>query len=219
MHIADDLVRADYRTRREAHADDAARFHQHFFDLRLGADLHPGFAAGFGHGLGDRAHAADRVAPGARNAVHFAEDVVQQDVGRARGVGAAEIADDGVKAQHRLDRIALEPVVQPVPGAAGKEIQKITLALNVELVELQAKGARVKEVRQPAFGVRRGGVQHLAQGGDDGVKPLAVAHIGVGVLGAELGDLRPVGLGAAAGDQIAPVVRGQEVRGLAQDAS
>ena len=219
MHIADDLVRADHRTRREAHADDAARFHQHFVDLRLGADLHPGFAAGFGHGLGDRAHAADRVAPGARNAVHFAEDVVQQDVGRARGVGAAEIADDGVKAQHRLDRVALEPVVQPVPGAAGEEIQKITLALNVELVELQAKGARVKEVRQPAFGVRRGGVQHLAQGGDDGVKPLAVAHIGVGVLGAELGDLRPVGLGAAAGDQIAPVVRGQEVRGLAQDAS
>ena len=67
---------------------------------------------GFRHGLGDRAHAADRVSPHALLAVHLAEAMVQQDIGRAGRVGARISADNAVKAEDGLDRRAFEPAVQ-----------------------------------------------------------------------------------------------------------
>src|ERR1700716_4701286 len=54
---------------------------------------------GFRHGLGDRAHAADRIAPDAFPTVHLAEAMVQENIGRARRVGARIIADDAVEAE------------------------------------------------------------------------------------------------------------------------
>ena len=61
------------------------------------------------HRLGDRAHAADGVAPDALLAVHLAEGMVQHHIGGAGGVGTGVVADDGVEAEQRLDQIAFEP--------------------------------------------------------------------------------------------------------------
>ena len=218
MDIGDDLVRPVGGPVRHADPDGGPVLHQHFGHLGLGADVHPGLAAGAGHGLGNGPHAADGMAPGALHAVHLAEHVVQQHIGRAGGVGAGKVADDGIEAQHRLDRVALEPLVQPFPGAAGEQVEEVALALDVQLVHLEGQLGGVDDVHQPALGAGGRGMQDVAEGGHDAVQALAVLHIGIGVLRAELRDLRPVRLGPATGEQVAAVLRGQEVRRLAQDA-
>ena len=58
--------------------------------------------------------------------------MVQQHIGRARRIGAGIVADDGVEAEHRLDRIALEPAVEIVAGRLGEQVEQRALALHVE---------------------------------------------------------------------------------------
>ena len=87
------------------------------------------------HRLGDRTHAADRMAPHAGLAVHFAEQVVQQHVGAARGVGAGEIADHRIPAQHRLQRLAREIVIEQFAGGLGEQVEQVAAAAQVEVLE------------------------------------------------------------------------------------
>ena len=82
------------------------------------------------HRLRDRAHAADGVAPHALLAVHLAERVVQHHIGRAGGVGAGVIADDGVEAEQRLDQIAFEPLVEHLAGRAREQVEQAALLLE-----------------------------------------------------------------------------------------
>ena len=87
---------------------------------------------GFRHGLGDRAHAADRMAPDASLSVHLAEAMVQENIGRARRVGARIIADDTVEAESGLNRRTFEPAVEEIAGGGRKEIEKIPLQVESE---------------------------------------------------------------------------------------
>ena len=57
-------------------------------DRRAEQDVDALLSCGAGHRLRDRAHAADGVAPGARDASRFAEQMVQQHVGTAGRVRA-----------------------------------------------------------------------------------------------------------------------------------
>ena len=66
-----------------------------------------------------------RVAPGALLAVHLAERVVQQHVGRARAVGTGVVAHHRVEAEGRLDRLALEPAIQETARAFGEQVQQV----------------------------------------------------------------------------------------------
>src|SRR4029077_10718369 len=74
------------------------------------------------HRLGDRTHAADRVAPGARYARRFAEQMVQQDVGRSRRLRRGEIAYYAVKSEQRLGELAFKMAVEDVGRATNREI-------------------------------------------------------------------------------------------------
>ena len=56
--------------------------------------------------------------------------MVQHHIGRARGVGAGIIADDGVEAEQRLDQIALEALVQHLAGRAREQIEQAALLLQ-----------------------------------------------------------------------------------------
>ena len=85
----------------------------HLLDRRVEHDSTPA-SRPLGHRLGDRAHAADRMAPGARDPGRLAEHMVEQDVGGARRVGASKIADDAVEAEQGLGEIALEIAVEDV---------------------------------------------------------------------------------------------------------
>lgn len=72
------------------------------------------------HGLGNGAHAAARMAPDAPLTIDLPERMVQQHIGAARRIRAGIVADHCVKAVQRLQRIALEPVVEDGSGAAGE---------------------------------------------------------------------------------------------------
>ena len=78
-------------------------------DRAVGLDLEPEAGAGLRDRLGDRAHAALDEAPAA-GPLMLAHQVVQEDVGGARRLGAGEGADRGVVGEHRLDHVALEPL-------------------------------------------------------------------------------------------------------------
>ncbi len=94
----------------------------HLLDGRVEQDIDAGFPAGASHCLGDRAHAANRVAPCARHSGGFAEQMVKKDVGGARRLRRGEIADDAVEAEQRLGEVAFEVAVEDFGSAAHREI-------------------------------------------------------------------------------------------------
>jgi hypothetical protein len=49
--------------------------------------------------------------------------MVQENIGRARRVGARIIADDTVEAESGLDRRAFEPAVEEIAGGSREEIR------------------------------------------------------------------------------------------------
>ena len=108
------------QTARRAARDDA-------FDRCAALDVDAEPARFGGHRLRDRAHAADGVAPDAALAVDLAEGVVQQHIGAARRVGTRVVADDGIEAVERLERIALEPVIEDLARAAREQLVQFAL--------------------------------------------------------------------------------------------
>ena len=95
----------------------AAALHEHLVDRGAGADLD---AEGARRARNRRRHAAGAVlgeAPGAKRAVDLAHVVVQEDVGRAGRTRAEERADDAAHGLRRLQRFALEPLVEQVGRA------------------------------------------------------------------------------------------------------
>jgi len=100
----------------------------HLPDRCIGPDLHALSGAGFGHGLGDGAHAADRVAPGTLLAVHLAEGVVQHHIGRSRAVGTSVVAHHSIEAEGCLDRLTVKPTIQETARTFGEQVQKVALA-------------------------------------------------------------------------------------------
>src|ERR1035438_10007949 len=113
IQIRHDAARRDRLTARRHDAGRAAAHHRDLAYRTREPDLNAARCRSLGHGLSDRAHAADRVAPSALLAVDLAEDVMQQYVRGTRPVGARVIADDTVEALRGLDRPAL------APGIAG----------------------------------------------------------------------------------------------------
>ena len=127
MQVRDHRAGGDPLAPARYDAGGAALLDENLADCRVGADFDPPFGAGPGHRLGDRAHAADRVAPLAPPAVYLAPAMMQEHVARARGVGAGVGSDDTIEAEDRLDRIALEPLVEDIAGRAGEELHEIAL--------------------------------------------------------------------------------------------
>ena len=135
IEIGDDRARADRLALLRHDADRAALLDDDLAHGRIDANLHAVRGRGLRHRLRDRAHAADGVAPHALLAVHLAEAMMQQHVGRARRVGARVVADDAVEAIDGLDRIALEPAVEIVAGRVGEEIEQFALQVEAEMAQ------------------------------------------------------------------------------------
>ncbi len=109
------------------------------------------------HCLRDRAHAAEGVSPGAALAVHFAEDVMQQHVGRSRRVRARIVADHRIEAEDGLDRFRFEPGVEKVGGAAAEQREQIALCRAWQPPQLAAvAGGAEKRGEAAARRGRRG---------------------------------------------------------------
>ncbi len=185
------------------------------------ADFHAKPPAGGGHGLGDGAHAADGVAPGALVSVHLAEHMVQQHIGRARRIGRRIVADDAVEPEGGLDRRALEPAVQPIAGRLRKERQKVAPGGDIQLGEPAADAGALEKLadraQHPAADrhVGRGLKHQIAHRIGDGLEPGVVFGEPRGVL---LGELRHfLGGPAVTDDQIVARVQRQEIGHLALD--
>ena len=142
--------------------------------------------------------------------------MMHEHVARASRIGAGVGSDDFVEAEDRLDRIALEPLVEQVAGRAGEELEEVALAFEVERAQAVSGLRRVDEGAEagdkPLSGrdVRGRGQRERAQDVGEARKPSLIGVEPLGVAGGEFGDL---GLGAAGCDlEIAPVGQRQEVR-------
>ena len=203
MEVGDDGARRDFFAPRRDDAGCATLDHQDFADRALRADLDAARRAGARHRLGDRAHAADRVAPDALLAAGLAETVVQQDIGGSGGIGTGVGPDNAVEAEDRLERLGFEPCIEQVAHGAGEYFEKIALPLQTERpqavcdprgVEERANaGEDVASGRRIGRRLHRGGAQcvgHPLESGFVGVEALGVA----GGKSCHLG-LRPPGRG------------------------
>ena len=165
------------------------------------------------HGLGDGAHAADGVAPGALDATRLAEDMVEEDIGAARRVGAGEMADNGIKAQHRLDRIAFEPAIEIFARRTGEQGEEIALFGLGQPQQRPALGGQRGQPLQPA--PRRGFEREAAH--------LVGQHLQPGVIGGQGGcvpgrEARHFGLRLPGADvQIIAIERQEIVEGAQHD--
>jgi hypothetical protein len=158
------------------------------------------------------------VAPGALDAVRLPEDVVEQDIGAAGRVGARVVADHRIEAEHRLDRIALEPAVEVFAGRAGKQRQRLAPPRQVEGGEharLQRRVDQALEALRLGWDLERQRPEHVG----DLVERREVGGQRGGIGFAELGDFRLAALQPAAHQQVvAGVLRQrQEVRDRAVD--
>ena len=147
IDVGDDRARSNRRAVVKHDAAGAAVLHDHFAHRGAHIDAHAVLAGRARHRLRDRAHAADGVTPHAVIAVHFAERVMQQHIGGARRVGARQVAHDRVEAEHRLDRIGFEPLIERVAGRFAEQIER-----------------RLEAVRPPQPLADRGELAQFAQG-------------------------------------------------------
>ena len=63
-------------------------------------------------------------------AVHLAEAMVQQHIGRARRRRRRVGADDAVEGEGGLDDVALEPAVEKIGGAVREEVEQRALVVE-----------------------------------------------------------------------------------------
>ena len=165
-----------------------------------------------GHRLRDRTHAADGVPPGAALAVHLAEAVVQQHVGRARRGRRRVVADDSVEGEGALDDVALEPAVEEVGGAAREQVEQRALLIDIEARQAPPEHAALDQLGDAAAGVGRRLQHEVAQHVGGALEHGVVGREPFGIARRELGD-RGLPLGqATAHQEIARVVHRPEVR-------
>ena len=172
-------------------ADRPAALDDDLLDRRVEDDLDALLPRRLGHRLGDRAHAADRMAPGAGHARRLAEQMVEEDVGRAGIVGAGIIADDRVEAEQGLDDVGLEIAVEDVGGGLGEEIEQVALLLGGHAAHRIAELERRQHVGEAPAGIGRRAQDPVAKDGDDRAQSGRIGVIALGVRERMAGDLAP----------------------------
>jgi len=69
------------------------------------------------------------MAPGALDSRRLAEDVVEEDIGRARRIRAGIMADDRVETEQGPNQIVAEIAVEDIGGGFGEKIDEVALLL------------------------------------------------------------------------------------------
>jgi hypothetical protein len=155
-------------------------------DLGVGAHDRPRRPRRGGQRLGDRAHPAHHLPPGAGDAVDLADRVVQQVVRGARRAGAGPHADDAGRGQRALQRVGLEEVVEQVGDRGGHH------AVGVgEVGAAQAERARGERQRAGGIAGRRDHGEQRPHDARHALEQRLVLRVGVGVAARDRGQLRP----------------------------
>ena len=206
IDIGNDRAGADRRAILEHDAGRAAALDDDLAHRRADVDADAVLLGRARHRLGDRAHAADSVAPHAGLAVHLAEHVMQQYVAAARRVGAGKISHDRVEAEQSLDRIGVEPAVQYVTGRSAEQAPcRLEAAVPPQLFPDRRDLAEIAHALSdiPKHQIGRCVEHDATQDGGHAADLGLIGRITRGVRDAEFRDLTfraPVG-----GDEIAPV--------------
>ena len=197
------------------HACRAVALDDHFGDRRVEDDLDALLPRRLGHGLGDRAHAADRMAPRAIHTRRLAEDMVEQDIGRARPIRAPIMADDGVEAEQGLDEVVAEIAVENVGRRLREEVDDMALVLEPQPPDAAAELEQRHQIAKPAPGIGRRAQQPLPKHADDFLQR---GRVGVVILRILPGVTRnlPLRQPAPAGEQIILADRRQEIVDLSE---
>ena len=147
--------------------------------------------------------------------------MMHEHVAGSRGIGAGIGSDDPVEAEDRLDRIALEPLVEDIAGRTGEELDEIALPFEPERTQAVCDFGRVEEAREAGgealSGREVGGrlERERAQDVGQALEPRLVGVEPFGVAGGEFRHLRP---GAPRRDlEVASIGQGQEIRQRALD--
>ncbi len=146
--------------------------------------------------------------------------MMQHHIGRARGVGAGVIADNGIEAEQRLDEVVLEALVEHLAGRAREQVEQIALLLQRQPPQDVGGAERVDDLAHRTEAkaldeVRRRAQHELAQYVGDGFEFCGERADRGSIVLAQFRDRL---LGAAfAGQQIAAVGRGEEVLRAALD--
>jgi hypothetical protein len=136
--------------------------------------------------------------------------MVQQHIRRAGGIGRGEIADHGIEAEQRLDRLRLEPLIEDLRGRACEQVYHIALRGEVELVQTPREAQRLPQVGQPAPGVGRRDGRNLAQHARHAIKHGLVAGEIARIAFGEPRKLR-LGIGLATRQETVAVRQWQEI--------
>ena len=185
---------------------------QHLRDFGIGVDANAARETFFRHRLGDRAHTADRMPPHPGLAVHFAEHVVQQHIGRTRRVRTGEIADHRIPAQRRFQRLALKPTVQQIARGFREQIQQIAARGHVQRLQLFRGRKRGQPIGQheAVRHVRRRALHQLAQHHDHAIEHRVILRQ---LLHIALRPARDVGRAVLAAEpERLPIGQRQEIR-------
>ncbi len=194
IEIRHDAACADRLALLGDHAHRAAALHQHFPHRTRDANFHTAFGGGLGHRLGDRAHSADCVSPGALLAIDLAEHVVQQHVSGTRRVRTRIVADHAVKSVGRLDRRALEPGIEIVSRRFHEQIQQFAPHRQIQLGDafgLTRAAQQFRQRCQPAArrDIRRSLQHQIAQDVGDDLQTLPIRRQAFGVAARRISQL------------------------------
>ena len=146
----------------QPHPDRAAALQQDSFHGGTRAVLDAVRAAGGGHRLGDGAHAAAGVAPGAALALELAERVMEVRDRGARGVEAREIAGHAVTGGEVAHRLALEPALRNLVRGRGQQLHERCRSSSERPRIARPAGSRLSRsmIPPPSAG---GGFSHCAR--------------------------------------------------------
>ena len=144
IDVGDDALRADAVAALDLNTARTAALDDHLLHTDAYPDIDAARCTFPRHRLGDRTHAAERVPPLPALAVHYAEHVMEQHVGRSGLIGTREIADDRIEAEGGFERIGFEPPVEQIAGALREQIEQIAPPAQVERAKVPSHFPRVE---------------------------------------------------------------------------
>ena len=178
---------------------------------RVDFDRRAGLLRDLGHGVADRAHAADGVAPGALLAVRFAEAVVKEHIGRAGRVDALEVTDCGQPAVAALDRLAFKIVAEEIGGRHRHQPCEHRLGVRRQVPCLQRRGRGRHQAVHATTQVGRRAVHQAADRLHDFGQVFAESEPALRVAGMQRVELAHVVLGVTHVAEVATVGQRREV--------
>ena len=149
--------------------------------------------------------------PAALVAVHLAEDMVEQHIGRSRRIGAGIVADHRIEAERGLHRRALEPLAEELARRFGEQLEHVALHVARQPREQPPGGQRLDQTGEAAADIGRRPQRQVAQHIGHPVEHRVIARQRLGIALREARELGLRPLEPPAQDQMVALGQRQEI--------